>query len=100
MGLDGQIDGIDLACRVTAGREGHTDDHVALVDALDLPHLAVGQGDAAGIKAICKDNVRFSDELEGYGVGLVPVIGRLNAFQLIGIGIRICPVVVADVIQL
>ena len=99
-GLDGQADGIDLGRRITAGREGHTDDHVALVDALNLPHLAVGQGDAAGIKAICKDSARFSDELEGYAVGLVPVIGRLNVFQLFGVGIRICPVVVADVIQL
>ena len=99
-GLDGQADGIDLGRRITAGREGHTDDHVALVDALNLPHLAVGQGDAAGIKAICKDSARFSDELEGYAVGLVPVIGCLNVFQLFGVGIRICPVVVADVIQL
>ena len=100
IGLDGQIDGIDLGCRVTADREGHTDDHVVLVDAPDLPHLAVGQGDAAGIKAICKDSVRFSDELEGYAVGLVRVIGRPNVCQFIGICIRICPVVVADVIQL
>ena len=99
-GLDGQADGIDLGRRITAGREGHTDDHLALVDALNLPHLAVGQGDAVLIKAICKDSARFSDELEGYAVGLVPVIGCLNVFQLFGVGIRICPVVVADVIQL